>query len=177
MKKLIAVLVFLCILSVSAAFSEGSSVVSESALLKLDGFSLNLTPGSSYDLYEKKEKNIYITVFPQDVPDSNYDVIPFGGKIEDYHNTVIQQIKEAGYSIYGFKTDDIVTTEIAGQSCSIQNIEAIFYPGDQGPELLYQAYVRLIYFKDKGYLFVANGSYLNDTEAIMIGLEDQLKWD
>ena len=65
MKKLVALLLALCLLCVSAAaLAETAEATTQAQKLELDGFTLDLVSGEYYLTYEKVAHQLYVVVYP-----------------------------------------------------------------------------------------------------------------
>ena len=132
MKKILALLMALCLICVSAA-AMAEAVQADGSPVKLDGFTLNLESGAYYQLGTKATEQVYVTVYPfvsgGDMS-TNFNAVWGGGagtiSVDDIRAEVptLKEQMIAGFEAYGYTLNSVdysdpVEGTIGGKACII----------------------------------------------------------
>ncbi len=166
MKKILALLLALCLLCCSAA--SLAEAAAEAKTVELDGFSLDIAAGQYYQVFEKTASQPYVVVYPfyADADYStNYNAVWAGGEfsmtpelMKDQAGNIEANVR-AGIEPYGITVDSVVVGEpfdtyLNGRYCVAADIRVnLSYMGQS-----VAVYEREIAVGSIGYIFTISAS-------------------
>lgn len=120
MKKILSLLLALCLLCLSAAALAEKAQAAQNTVLELDGFTLHLTEGEAYEQSAKRVNQVYVTVYPgvaEGDEGSNYNFVWAGAPLkfttddinkllEDFESQAREQFASMGVSLDSFSKSE-----------------------------------------------------------------------
>lgn len=185
MKKLFSLLMALClVLCGSAALAAPQTA--DAAPLALDGFTLNLEAGAVYDLAEKTEGAVYVTVYPEAAradTATNYNIIWVGDDVEITLDLVRmetalyeEQVKE-GFAEQGLEASDMVLSEV--EETTLAGETAAFFSTSMKLSvsgMTVDVFQRQYYVYSKHMIITISAQTQETLEKVVASLDGVLVW-
>ena len=186
MKKILALLMALCLISVSAA-ALAEPTAADGSPVKLDGLTLNLEAGAYYQLGTKTVEQIYISVFPYVAggdASTNFNVVWAGGTGTVTVNDIRAQVPDlkeqmkAGFESYGYTVNsmeyaDPLDATLAGEPCVSLDSKLSL----SGNGMTVETNQRQFYVGTKGFIITASAGDTASLEALATLMDSVIVWD
>jgi hypothetical protein len=186
MKKIIALLMALCLICVSAA-ALAEATATDGSPVKLDGFTMNLEAGAYYQLNDKKTEQVYVTVYPYVAggdQSTNFNAVWAGATgtitVEEVRAQVpdLKEQMKAGFEQYGYTLDaleygDPVDGTLAGEACII--LDSKMRLSANGTTL--DISQRQFYVGGKGFIMTASAADTETMETVTALMDSVIAWD
>jgi len=186
MKKILALLMALCLICVSAA-TLAEATAADGSPVKLDGFTLNLEAGAYYQMGTKTVEQVYISVYPYVAggdTSTNFNFVWAGGTgtitVDDIRAQVpgLKEQMKAGFEQYGYTLNsmdysDPVDGTLAGEPCvSLDSKMSL-----TGGEITMDINQRQFYVGGKGFIVTASASDAAALDALAALMDSVIAWD
>ena len=188
MKKLLALILILCLLcTASAGLAE--VVQADGSSQAFDGFALNLDAGVFYIRNEKQVNQPYIQVFPYYAVNgddtANFNFVWIGttatltvddvrGMIPSFETSFKSTYAASGYTLESIEFADPFDSVLAGEPCVVLESQQYITGPDGVP---FDVFQRQYYFGSNGFIITVTGRTPGALESVSSILEKALSWE
>ena len=186
MKKLISLLLALCLMGLCAA-ACAEVVQAGAEPLKLEGFTLALDQGVSYKMGVKQANQVYITVYPNSLQGdtaTNFNCAWNGGtfsitaeqlkvEMETIKQSAINGLEAQGIRINSYDMSDPFEMEFAGEPCLAYDAVLNITTGGQDLSICR----RQFYIGSTGFIFTVTAIDKDEIERVTELMTGIITWD
>lgn len=186
MKKILSLIMALCLICLCGA-ALADAKVSDGDPLVLDGFTLNLDKGISYEVGTKADQQVYVTVYPYYASGdlaTNFNAVWMGGpetitveavkeQLDGLKEEMAKGFEQYGFTVGGIEYSEPAESTLGGEACV--KLDSKMTLGMNGQSL--DINQRQIYVGSKGFIFTISTTDAEALEGATAKLNSVLKWD
>ena len=187
MKKLLALVMVLCLFTFSFASAEQATVTQEDTVLTLDDFSLNLSTGMVYATQPREAEGLVIQVAPYAASGDNSSNFNFmwngssfdssadttNASVDGFRESVITALNDAGMTVDSLVFDTAADCTIAGRPGS--RLDCVI--GMTYQKMSFVVYQRYLFEGMAGYMITISAGDAALLDAMTELLDSILTWN